>query len=80
MSIAMQIICDDCSENGRDCIEGGRQKPAHYIRHELRKYGWAVGLTGGKDYCPDCVDLVRGGEPGREDDEAREHAERADHE
>jgi len=63
MSIIIGVICDGCGKSGAREQGRDRGRP-HLMRAELRGMRWAVGLPGGRDLCPACVEREREGRRG----------------
>lgn len=54
MVIHNEVRCDGCGKvEAVDGMARGRWR-AHIAREQLKAMGWAVGLEGGKDLCPEC--------------------------
>lgn len=49
-----EIRCDKCSKKGDVSGEIYLRWRAHFARYQLANKGWATGLKGGTDICPEC--------------------------
>ena len=53
--LTITIDCDECSVIGDGASYGDSKK----ARAALKAVGWQVGLPGGRDLCPSCVQHIQ---------------------